>query len=424
VLIPLQGIKRLPLFVPLVCIDLNKHIPKNGTMIRRLKFCLVMLFILIKGYGQNDVMKIPPYTLPEVLKTLDGKTINKISEWEKKRRPEILTLFENNIYGQMPKSYDNISYKLVNDVANAMGGKAHLKEVTITVEKANKRVAIHLTLFTPNNGKKSSPVFLLINNRGKENTDPTRKIKSDFWPAEMAIDSGYAIAAFHVSDAAPDNKDTYQNGVLQLYPEQLDADNGMKAIGAWAWAASRVMDYFVTDAAIDFRKVSLVGHSRGGKAALWAGAQDQRFAMIFSSCSGNTGAALARRQVGESIKAINTTFPHWFNNNYKQFNDNVNALPIDQHMLISLIAPRAVYTTSATEDTWADPVGSYLSISEAQKVYALYGRKSGLTPSPPPPNTPIIHSVLGYHNREGIHNMTAYDWGNFIRFANYTYFHR
>lgn len=385
-----------------------------------------MLFILLKSYGQNEDVKIPPYTLPDVLKTLGGKTIKGAAEWEKYRRPEILTLFENNIYGQMPKNYDRISYTVVNEVANAMGGKAHLKEVTISVEKAQKTVAINLILFTPNTPKKSSPVFLLINNRGKENTDPTRMVKSEFWPAEMAIDSGYAIAAFHVSDTAPDNKDTYQTGVLRLYPAQLVANNGMKAIGAWAWAASRVMDYFKTDAAIDFNRVGLVGHSRGGKAALWAGAQDRRFAMVFSNCSGNTGAALARRQYkhGETIKAINTTFPHWFNNNYKQFNDNANALPVDQHMLISLIAPRPVYTTSATKDLWADPTGSYLSISEAQKVYGLYRKPSGLTPNPPPADTPIIHSVLGYHNREGIHNMTAYDWGNFIRFANFHYFGR
>jgi hypothetical protein len=383
-----------------------------------------MLFLVAKVYAQYDESKVLAYTLPEVLKTNDGKTITKASDWEKKRRPELLTLFEDNIYGQMPKSYDKISYQTVNEVANAMEGKAHLKEVDIRVEKANKAVTIHLILFTPNNAKKSSPVFLLINNRGKENTDATRKVKSEFWPAEMAIDSGYAIAAFHVSDTAPDNKDTYQNGVLQLYPDQLTSDNGMKAIGAWAWAASRVMDYFKTDTAIDFKKVNLVGHSRGGKAALWAGAQDQRFAMIFSSCSGNTGAALARRQFGESIKAINTTFPHWFSNNYKKFNDNASALPVDQHMLIALQAPRPVYTTSATEDLWADPLGSYLSISESQKVYALYGKKSGLSATPPPANTPIIKSVLGYHNREGIHNMTAYDWGNFIRFANFHYYGR
>jgi hypothetical protein len=279
-------------------------------------------------------------------------------------------------------------------------------------------------LFTPNKHKGPSSVFLLIDNRSKDNIDPSRKIKSDFWPAEMVIEHGYAIAAFAVSDAAPDNNDNYKNGVLQLYPDQLTADNGMKAIGAWTWAASRVMDYFKTDKDIDFNKVSVVGHSRGGKAALWAGAQDQRFAMVFANCSGNTGAALSRHKGGETIKQINTAFPYWFNNNYKKYNDNENALPIDQHMLIALIAPRPVYTTNATKDQWADPIGSYLAIQNAEPVYALYGKKSLLTPEAPPVNNAITNSMIGYHIREGVHDLTAFDWENFIRFADFNYYHK
>lgn len=386
----------------------------------RFGFSFLMVFYITNVCAQNEQAKTSGYNLPEVLKTIDGGNVTSLAVWKKNRRPEIVTLFEDNVYGQMPERYDKIAFNVTHDVADAMDGKAHLKEVTITVWKAGQSMDIHLILFTPNNKKRSS-VFLLINNRDKDNTDPARKNKSGFWPAEMLIDGGYAIAAFHVSDAAPDDKDAYQYGVLQLYPEQLSADNGMKAIGAWAWAASRVMDYFKTDQDIDFTKVNLVGHSRGGKTSLWAGAQDQRFAMVFSSCSGNTGAALARRHVGESVKEINTAFPHWFNNNYKKFNDDVNALPVDQHMLIALIAPRPVYTTSATEDIWADPLGSYISLLEAQPVYSLYGKQSALTAEPPPPNTPIINSILGYHNREGIHNLTPYDWSNFIQFANYHY---
>jgi hypothetical protein len=374
--------------------------------------------------AQYDETKVPAYTLPDALTTTGGKAVTTVQAWEKTRRPEILALFEDNVYGQLPKTFDSINYRVDNDVPGAMDGKARLKEITISVWRENKQVAIHLTLFTPNNGKKPSPAFLLINNQDKSFTDPARKVKAGFWPAEMVIDSGYAIAAFQVGDAAPDDKDTYQNGVLQLYPEQLAAGNGMKAIGAWAWAASRIMDYFKTDSNIDAGKVGLVGHSRGGKTALWAGAQDQRFAVIFSNCSGNTGAALARRQFGETVKAINTVFPHWFNSNYKKYNDNVNALPVDQHMLMTLIAPRPLYTTSATQDLWADPKGSYLAAVNAQSVYALYGRHSALTPQPPPPNMPVIHSILGYHIREGVHDLTEYDWGNFIRFANYHYFHK
>ncbi len=388
----------------------------------RLLLSLTFIISFIDASAQNyDEAKVPAYTLPDVLKTTAGKVVTNKAVWEKNRRPEVLRLFENNVYGQMPKTCDSIKFAITNEIANAMDGRAHLKEIKITVWKINKSLQIHLILFIPNNRKRLAPAFLLINNRDKNNTDLSREIKSEFWPAEMMIDSGYAIAAFHVSDAAPDNKDSFQKGVLQLYPEQLTADNGMKAIGAWAWAASRIMDYFERDRDIDAKRVCIVGHSRGGKAALWAGAQDQRFAIVFSNCSGNSGAALSRRKFGETVKVINTNFPHWFANNYKQYNDNEAALPVDQHMLISLMAPRPVYVTSASKDLWADPKGSYLSLKNAEKVYALYRKHSALTDEPPAINSPIIYSYLGYHNREGSHNLTEYDWKNFIRFANYHY---
>ena len=387
-----------------------------------LYFALIIL--CINTNAQNyDESKVPVYTLPPVLTTLQNQIITNSSSWEKLRRPEILALFRNNVYGQMPKTYDSLQFSTTNNSPAVMGGKANLKQVQITIWKLGKSVIIDLILFTPNN-KRQAPVFLLVNNRGKNNTDVTRTIKSEFWPAELLIDSGYALAAFHVSDAAPDDSTTYQNGVLKLYPEQLNAPNGMKAIGAWAWAASRVMDYFEEQKEVDAKKVCIVGHSRGGKAALWAGAEDERFAIVISNCSGNSGAALSRRKFGETIKHINNRFPHWFCNNYKKYNDNEAMLPIDQHMLISLIAPRPVYVTSASQDLWADPKGSYLSLIHAQPVYALYGKHSALTSEPPSINSPIVNSYLGYHNREGVHDLTAYDWNSFIRFANYHYFRK
>ncbi len=388
-------------------------------------FSLIVAVIQLPAQDHNqanyDESKVPSYTLPDVLKTSSNTEVKDKATWEKVRRPEIIKLFEDNIYGQMPKSYSSIKYSVTNENDTAMNGKAKLKEVLIEVMNNNKPVKINLVLFVPNNVKKPVPAFLLINNRGKENTDPTRVAKSEFWPAEMLIDSGYAIAAIHVADMAPDDKVKYVNGVLQLYPEQLTADNGMKAIGAWAWGASRIMDYFEKDKDIDARKVAIVGHSRGGKASLWAAAQDQRFAICVSNCSGNTGAALARRQFGERINRINASFPHWFNNNYKKFNNNENLLPVDQHMLIALVAPRPVYATNASKDLWADPKGTFLSLKNAEKVYALYGLKSGLPSNPPGINEPITQSPLAYHNREGEHNLTAYDWSNFIKFADYHY---
>ncbi|MEO6313641.1 MAG: hypothetical protein ABIU63_00205 [Chitinophagaceae bacterium] len=388
-------------------------------MRRIIVLCVVFSWV-VNSHAQNyDELKVPAYTLPALLKTVAGKSVNTVSDWEKIRRPEIVSLFEDNVYGQMPKQFDSIRFVVGNDIKNVMAGRAELKEIQINVWKNGKRVSIHLIEFIPNSRRKAAPVFLLINNRAPDRTDPTRAIKAQFWPAETLIDSGYAVAAFHVSDAAPDNADHFQDGVLQLYPEQLTMPNGMKAIGAWAWAASRIMDYFEQDQSIDAKKVMVVGHSRGGKAALWTGAQDKRFAMVFANCSGNTGVAIARRQYGETIKKINSSFPYWFCDNYKKFNDNVDSLPVDQHMLVSLIAPRPLYTTNASKDLWADPTGSFLSLNEVEPVYALYGKKSNLSKIAPAQGDAIIASVMGYHIREGIHDLTLFDWVNFIRFANY-----
>ena len=389
-------------------------------------FALFILFlgVLIQLHAQKpgepnyDESKVPAYTLPDVLKTTTNQGIRTKAAWEQLRRPEIIKLFEENVYGQMPNAVDRLTYSIKREDASAMTGKATLKEVLIEVVHHNQSVKINLILFVPTKRKGPVPVFLLINNRGKENTDPTRTHKSEFWPAEMVIDSGYAIAAFHVSDLAPDDTVNYVNGVLQLYPKQLTANNGMRAIGAWAWGASRVLDYFEKDPTIAAKKVAIVGHSRGGKASLWAAAEDQRFAMCFSNCSGNTGAALSRRRFGETVSRINTVFPHWFAKNYKKFNNNEDALPVDQHMLLAAIAPRPLYVTNASKDLWADPTGTYLSLKNAQRVYALYGIKVNLPANPPAINQPIFNSSLGYHNREGEHNLTVYDWSNFIKFAN------
>ncbi len=377
--------------------------------------------VMIAQAINYDESKVGSYTLPDVLKAQDNRKISTTREWEKTRRPEILALFEEHVYGKMPAGYSKINYRIAREDSAGMGGKATLKEIEITVTEKKESVKINVVLFVPNNRSKPAPVFLLINNRSRSNTLASRDTVSGFWPAEQVIESGYAIAAFHYSDAAPDNKNTYQNGVLRLYPELAKADNGMKAIGAWAWAASRVMDYFVTDKDIDSKKVGLVGQSRGGKASLWGAAQDQRFAICFSNCSGSTGAALSKRNFGETVARINTSFPHWFNTNYKKYNNNEQELPLDQHMLIALIAPRAVYATNATEDLWADPIGTFLALKHAEPVFALYNQTSQLPATPPAPDKPILQSPIGYHNRTGKHDLTLYDWQQFIRFADVYY---
>lgn len=389
----------------------------------KFRFASIIIFSLLLNItlkAQNyDEALIGEYTLPELLVTQNKKEVTTVEQWEKVRRPEILKLFEDHVYGQVPEDFDNIRFKVTHQDKKAMDGKATLKQVAITVERNRNAVTINLVMFVPNKVKKPVPVFLVINHRGMKTMDATRQNKDGFWPAEEVIEAGYAIAGFDVTDVAPDNKDKFAQGILEeLYPEQLEMENGMRALGAWGWCASRAIDYFEKDKLIDAAKVISVGHSRGGKASLWHGAQDKRVAIAVSNESGNSGAALSRRNFGETVERITQTFPHWFCPNYRQYGGNEDKLPVDQHMLLALMAPHAVYVASAAGDLWADPKGQFLALKEALPVFELYGIRDTLPDEMPEVNRQIINSNTGFHNREGQHNMTPYDWQQFIRFAN------
>jgi dienelactone hydrolase len=360
---------------------------------------------------------VPAYTLPDPLIMSDGKMVEKPGQWTGKRRQEILELFRTNVYGRVPNTPYTKNYKIVNLDPNAMNGDATLKQVDITIASGGKSLVINLTLFVPNKVRKPAPAFLLINNRGPVNTDPTRKEKSEFWPAEELIARGYAIAAFYNADVDPDKFDNFQNGIHGILDRGQRADDAWGTIAAWAWGASRCLDYFETDKDIDAHRVAVVGHSRGGKTALWAGAEDQRFAMVVSNESGCGGAALARRRLGETVAMINKSFPHWFCMNYRKYNDNENALPVDQHMLIALIAPRAVYVACADQDLWGDPRGSYLALYNALPVYKLLRTGSDLPLDMPPLNHQVMSGKVAFHIRDGVHNMLIKDWKFFMDLA-------
>lgn len=375
------------------------------------KHILLLCFLLLSGItmkAQNyDESMVGDYTLPPLLKTEQGETIANEKQWEDIRRPEILKLFEDNVYGQVPKDFDEISFNLIDEDANALDGKATYKEIDIEVHRNNNKINIHLYLYVPNNLSKAAPTFLYINHRGEWTDD-----------VEEVVKSGYAFAGFDVKDVAPDDKEDYSKEVIQkLYPEHLEMMNGMRALGAWGWGASRIIDYLETDRSVDEKKVIVVGHSRGGKAALWCGAQDERVAIAISNESGNSGAKISRRNYGESVEIITRNFPHWFSPTYSKYANREDELPIDQHMLIALMAPRGVYVATAEEDDWADNKGQYLSLIEAQPLFRLYGFNLNLPNEMPEVGKQLIQKPMGFHLREGKHDITLYDWQKFISFA-------
>lgn len=215
----------------------------------------------------------------------------------------------------------------------------------------------------------------------------------------------------------PDYDDQFENGVHALLREDIDKA-GLSSISAWAWALSQALTYLQQDNDVAADKISVIGHSRLGKAALWAGAKDSRFALVISNDSGCGGAALSRRRYGETVARINHAFPHWFCQPFSAYNNAEDELPFDQHTLLALIAPRPLYVASAEEDQWADPKGEFLSARHASSVYQLYGKKGLYDAEMPAVDQPLLESEVGYHMRSGGHDITRYDWEQFVKFAN------
>ena len=411
-------------------------------MIRR-----ILLFLVLSGMGaglsaqpiNTKESKVPSYTLPDPLLTEAGKVVKNRRQWEKVRRPELMALFETEMFGKMPGKPADMHFKLLSSDAEALGGKATRKEVAVYFDAAEK-VYMVLLMYVPNDRKGPVPAFLGVNFKGNHGTtdDPEVSMPTDQqlegygpqyrlearganahrWPYEYVISQGYAVVTFSREDVDPDWHDGFKNGVHAVMDKGLERKaDSWGTVATWSWGLSRALDYLETDEDIDSRKVAVIGHSRLGKAALWAGAVDQRFALVISNNSGCSGAAISRRQFGEHLLRINTTFPHWFCENYKKYNSKEDTLPFDQHELIAMIAPRPVYVASASLDDWADQKGEMLALVNASPVYKLYGYEGFHAEELPPVNTPMVTDRMGYHMREGKHNIVLYDWQQYVYFA-------
>ena len=391
-----------------------------------------------------DESKIPPYTLPDPLTATDGHAVRSQKEWKEKRRPEIFAFFESQMFGKAPGKPKDMHFKVLSEDKNALGGTATRKEVAIYFTKGNSHFMTVL-MYLPNRIKTPVPLFVGLNFDGNYTIDKDpgitvtsgwvpnsdaitdnranpalRGSEASQWPVAMILARGYGIATIYSGDIDPDFDDGFQNGVHPLFYDKNQTKprpDQWGTIAAWSWGLSRAMDYFEKDKAVDKKHVAVIGHSRMGKAALWAGACDERFALVVSNNSGTGGADISRRRIGETVKLINTVFPYWFCQNFKQYNNNEDALPIDQHELIALMAPRPVYIASSEDDRWADPKGEFLSGVFASPVYALFGLPGLPVKEMPAVNKPVQTGFIGYHIRTGKHDITPYDWEQYLNFA-------
>ncbi|PWU16430.1 MAG: acetylxylan esterase [Bdellovibrio sp.] len=356
-----------------------------------------------KAVANYDERNVRPYSLPNPLLSNDGKKIANVQDWIGIRRPEILKLFEQNVYGVSPSRPANMTFSVVTDEM-VFAKKARRRKIKVLVKTSQGSKAFHFELVTPN-PKTPSPVILGLN------------FKDDLsnWPLEKILERGFGVAGIPYVEIQPDQPDSLSKGVAALYPELQQREDNFSAISAWAWGLSRAMDYLETDPQVDRKRVALIGHSRLAKAALWAAARDQRFFLVLANDSGEGGAALARRNFGETTRAINTRFPHWFAKTFRRFNDHEAQLPVDQHLLLALVAPRPVYVTSASEDLWGDPQGEFLGLKKAEPVYRLFGLQGLSIDRMPVSNSPVWASVA-YHVRRGRHDLADYDWEQFLKF--------
>lgn len=439
------------------------------TRIRSL-FCAV-LFAMLTCAGYSQIADSPPavvadipvnyseanvgtYTLPDVLKLSNGTLVTDQKTWFTRRRPEIRRLIEDNWFGRAPGKPAEMTFEVVEREGSAFDGKAIRRQIIIYFSKDRTGPRMELLVYLPRNATGRVPVFLNMSffannlavtdpgvrvgrrwdrdtraqvaaeppptNRSGSTGEVTANRARRGFPVEQFLERGIGVATFNKDDLAPDFIGSEGLGVKSMYlkPGQTrPADGEWGAIAAWAWGASRALDYLQTDKGVDSRRVVIHGVSRLGKTALWAGAADERFAMVIASCSGEGGAAIARRNYGETLAhmAAPSRFPYQFAGNYATYSSRVQEWPVDAHMLLAMIAPRPLLLQTGNTDKWSDPYGEFLAAVAAEPVYKLLGKRGLETKQFPSVGMPILHD-LGYYMHDGGHGTVPSDFDVYIRF--------
>ena len=393
-----------------------------------------------------DESKVPAYTLPDVLRLNDGEHVFDARTWTEERRPQILEMYRTDMFGKSPPAPAHLNYEVAAVDKHALGGKAVRKLVTISFSDKPGAPKMNVLLYLPAAARKPSPVFVAVGFSGNQTvandpgvplaeewvmdhatrqyvqrqaTEDSRGRLAQQWQVDQILAHGYGLATVYCGDIEPDFDGGLPHGIRPLFykaGQTAPADDEWGAIGAWAWGLSRIADYLEKDRDVDAKHIAVFGHSRMGKTAIWAGAQDTRFALVISNESGEGGAAIARRDYGERTADLNARFPYWFCLNFRKYNGREDHMPFDSHMLLALIAPRPLYVASAEGDQWSDPKGEFLGALNASPVYKLFG-KNGITGT----EMPSLHNPVGdtvrYHIRGGKHDVTAYDWQQYLKFA-------
>jgi hypothetical protein len=390
-----------------------------------------------------DEAKVVATPMIDPLTTPTGERITTESEW-RAHRAVLLRAFEANVFGRVPEAARRLPlrYTVVEKETPALHGLAVRRQVNISLAKGEGTPVVHMLLYLPMHAKGPSPVILGLNFEGNASVsddpgvlampvwqaaekrgDPPRLVpfpaamrgaQQSEWQVEMILQRGYGLATIYYGDIEPDFKDASQLGVRVHYVDAAASD-AWGALSAWAWGLSRALDYLRTDKKIDAKEIAVTGHSRLGKAADWAAAQDTRFAALLSTESGKGGQSLYHRNFGETIAHLEHSFPYWFCANYAKWVDHDEQIPVDGNLLLALVAPRPLYVASAQDDLFSDPRGEFLAASEVGQVYALFGKRGLGTTAMPAANEPIQHDVA-YHIRTGKHDVTADDWEQYLKF--------